>query len=408
MGPLGAAFTHQIASFLVMLNALRLLAAGPVRDRVTVATRLRGRFEGLIWRAKLWISRVEPAAWLLTIWLDRARYYRPVTVAAGLVFFLNGFYVLGPDEAGVISRFGRNVLPHHEPGLHYKLPWPVESLTRIQARRVRTIEIGFRSNAGVAETEPAAYEWNVQHRGGRFQRRPEESLMVSGDQNMTELTAVVHYRIKQPADFLFRHTDGTNLVRIATEGVLQSVITTTALDDALTANRRAVEARTRDLLQKRLDRYQAGVEALHVKLLDVHPSLEVVDAFREVSGAYEEKNRLINEAEGYRNEQVATARGNAAARVKNAIGYTAGRKNRAAGDASRFEAAESAFRAAPGPTETRLYLESMEQVLAGKRKMIIDARAGRRHLVLIEDGIEIGPATNPLLMAPNPPRIPVE
>lgn len=408
MGPLGAAFTHQIASFLVMLNALRLLAVGPEPGKPARLQWVREQIERLKWHAKLWVSRVEPVDWLRTIWANRARYYRPAAIAAGVVIVLNGFYTLGPDEVGVISRFGRNVLPHEEPGLHYKMPWPVEKLTRIQAKRVRTIEIGFRSSAGVPEVEPAAYEWNVQHRGGRFQRKPEESLMVSGDQNMTELTAVIHYRIKQPADFLFRHADGENVVRVATEGALQSVITTTSLDDVLTTNRRAVEARALALLQQRLDRYQAGVEALHVKLLDVHPSLEVVDAFREVSGAYEEKNRLINEAEGYRNEQVATARGNAAARVKNAHGYTAGRKNRAAGDATRFEAAEGAYRSAPGPTETRLYLEAMEQVLPGKKKMIIDSRGGRRHLVLIEDGVEIGPAVNPLLMAPPAPRIPVE
>jgi regulator of protease activity HflC (stomatin/prohibitin superfamily) len=148
-----------------------------------------------------------------------------------------------------------------------------------------------------------------------------------------------------------------------------------------------LEASARELLQQRLDLYRAGAEVLHVKLLDVHPSVEVVDAYRDVSGAFEEKNRLINEAEAYRNEQVALARGRAAARVLEAKGYSLGLRNRAAGDASRFMQSEAAFRAAPGPTETRLYLETMEQILPGKNKMIVDSTKARRQLWLVEQGL---------------------
>ena len=150
-------------------------------------------------------------------------------------------------------------------------------------------------------------------------------------------------------------------------------------------------------LQRRADRYDTGIRVLQVKLEDVHPSLEVVDAFRDVSAAFEEKNRLINEAEGYRNEQVALARGNARALLANANAYTIGRANRATGDASRFTQAEQAYRAAPGPTETRLYLETMEQVLPGQKKLIVDSGKGRRHLVMLEDGVEIGPPGAALL-----------
>jgi regulator of protease activity HflC (stomatin/prohibitin superfamily) len=133
-----------------------------------------------------------------------------------------------------------------------------------------------------------------------------------------------------------------------------------------------------------------------VKLEDVHPALEVVDAFREVSGAFEEKNRLINEAEGYRNEQVALARGNGMAALENARAYSLGRKTRAEGDASRFLSAEKAFRGAPDATQARLYLETMEEVLPGKRKLIIDSRAGRRQLMLLQDGIVLPNGLRPL------------
>jgi len=410
LGPLGAAATHQVASFLVMLNSLRLLrrergARGRLRHW------LQHRLEhtpihGLVHRLEHLPGQIHPREIFFRLIENRRRYYKPVGIAAVAALVLNGVYLLGPDEVGVIERFGRKTRPNREPGIHYKLPWPIERLTRVQARRVRLVEIGFRSGPAITGAEPAAYEWNVQHRSGRFQRKPEEALMVSGDQNMMEVNATVHYRLRQPDDFLFRHLDGETMVRMAAESALQSVVTTTLLDEAITTGRQVMESRTRELLQQKLDTYQAGVEVLGVKLLDVHPSLEVVDAFREVSGAFEEKNRLINEAEGYRNEQVALARGNALARLETAKGYTIGRKNRAAGDAIRFTQAEAAFRAAPGSNETRLYLETMEQILPGRRKMIVDGNKGRRHLVLMDDGVEIGPATAPVLPAPR--RMPVE
>ncbi len=413
LGPLGAAFTHQIGSFLVMLNALRLLEVedrGLGRWRRRIAQVMASGWPRLLgYRARLWLSRLEPKQWFLYLLEHRARYYKPAALAAATLALCNGFYILGPDEAGVIERFGRKMLPHREPGLHYKLPWPVETLTRVQARRVRVVEIGFRSTNDYTEQfEPAAYEWNVQHRSGRFQRRPEESLMLSGDQNMTELTAVVHYRLARPEDFLFLHVDGEAVVRAASESVLQGVISSSPLDEALTVSRRAIEERARRELQQRLARYQTGVEVLQVKLLDVHPSVEVVDAFRDVSGAYEEKNRLINEAEGYRNEQVALARGRAAASLRTAQGYSSSRKARAAGDASRFTQFESAYRVSPGTTETRLYLETMEQILPGKKKMIVDSANGRRHLVLVEDGAVLTPAAPPPAAPAAPERIPQE
>ena len=190
-------------------------------------------------------------------------------------------------------------------------------------------------------------------------------------------------------------------IRTAAESVIQMITTETPQDELLTTGRQAVEAKALKMLQTRLDRYGAGIQVLRVKLEDVHPSLEVVDAFRAVSGAYEEKNRLINEAEGYRNEQVALARGNAKAQLQNAASYTLGRVNRAQGDADRFNLRESSYRGAPGPNETRLYFEVLDQVLPGKKKLILDSTKGRRHLFLLDDGVELsGPAAAPVLAPP--------
>jgi len=401
IGPIGAAFTHQISSFLVMMNSLRLLRverSSVSRGRFTTwcvrcAGELRGRIADLplvlTWNRLLGIDPAEVFRWVVA---RRRDLVKPALVTASALIVLNGFYEIQPDEVGVIERFGRKVTPFSDPGLHYKLPWPVDQLIRIQAHRVRVVEIGFRSNSGSSVVaEPAAYEWNVQHRGGRFESRPDESLMLTGDQNMIELNAAVHYEVEHPDSFLFRQMDAEAAVRSAAESAIHGVVGGTALDEVLTTGRQAIEARALSDLQRRMERYETGVRILQVKLLDVHPSIEVVDAFRGVSAAFEEKNRVVNEAEGYRNEQVALARGNAKARVRNADSYTLGRINRSEGDAVRFTQEEEAFRTAPGPTETRLYLETMEQVLAGKKKLILDSSKGRRHLLLLEDGVEIAP-----------------
>jgi len=400
LGPVGAVVTHQLSSLFVMLNSLRLL-------RVERADRVeRGPQQIPVWLsaprlfALQLFDRVRFAAPMMLEWLsDRRReLVKPAVVCVAALIAFSGFYMLGPDEAGVIERFGRKIPPLRSPGLHYKLPWPIERLTRVSATRVRAVEIGFRSGRVEPSAEPPTYEWNVQHRAGRFQSKPEESLMLSGDLNMIEVNAVIHYRLRKPDDFLFRQLDGDATVRSAAESILQSVTSSSALDQVLTSGRPALEARVLSELQQRLDRYEAGIEVLGARLLDVHPSVEVVDAFREVSAAFEEKNRLINESEGYRNEQVALARGNAHATVVNAAGYSSGRKNRSEGDASRFVQSQEASLTAPALTETRLFLESMEQILPGKRKMIVDASKGRRSLFLIEDGMELTPAAIPAIV----------
>jgi len=389
LGPIGAAFTHQLSSFCVMMNSLRLLRA----ERGAGSPSRLSRLISSSPLPALWdrLRDFHPAAAFQWVFARRRQLVKPAWIAAAAFIVLKGFYAVQPDEVGVIERFGRKVTPFSLPGLHYKLPWPVERLTRIRAHRVRVVEIGFRSGSTAPGAEPAAYEWNVQHRSGRFQSRPDESLMLTGDQNMIELNAAVHYEVERPDAFLFRQLDGDATIRQAAESVIQGITTTTPLDDVLTVGRQAIEQQARTELQHRMDRYETGIRVLRVKLEDVHPSLEVVDAFREVSAAFEEKNRMINEAEGYRNEQVALARGNARAQVQNANAYTLGRTNRAAGDASRFTQEEQAFRTAPGPTETRLYLETMEQVLPGKQKLIVDSGKNRRHLLLLPDGVEVAP-----------------
>jgi Cu+-exporting ATPase len=396
IGPVGAAVTHQLSSFFVMMNSLRLLRVpsnGEAR-RGFIPSWLRSRIPlaEIESRARSVFAELEFGA-LLDSFLSRLPRWqslqRPILYSAFGLYALSGVYTLTPSEVGVIERFGKKQLPYREPGIHYKLPWPIEQLTRIQANRVRVVEIGFRSSPGSSAPEPTAYEWNVQHRTGRFQKVPEESLMLTGDQNMIEMTATIHYIPEHPDDFLFHQLDGDATVRAAGESVIEGVTASSALDDVLTLRRREIEFGAQQELQKRLTEYGTGVRVLQVRLEDVHPSIEVVDAFRQVSDAFEEKNRLINQAEGYRNEQLALARGNAVAAITNANAFSIGRKTRAEGDALRFNAAELAFRGAPQATESRLYLETMEEVLPGKKKLILDKTSNRRHLFLLQDGVEL-------------------
>jgi HflK protein len=403
IGPVGAAVTHQLSSFLVMMNSLRLLhvsSAGEWKQRLAAKWE-RLPFGQRIGQGIHWINdRIEHfefsslATRFVALW---PRIRKPLLYKAIALYALSGIYMLSTDEVGVIQRFGRKLPSDRQAGLHYKLPWPIDTLIRVRAQRVRVVEIGFRSNAsGNGVGEPAAYEWNVQHRSGRFQNIPEESLMLSGDQNMLELNATVHYIPEHPDDFLFRQVDADLTVRSAAEAVMQSVVTSSSLDDVMTRNRRGIEAAARQELQDRLSRYGAGVRVLQVKLEDVHPSIEVVDAFREVSDAFEEKSRLINEAEGYSNEQIALARGNAAAMLENAKAFQVGRTSRASGDASRFESAADAYRLAPDVTASRLYLETVEQVLPGRNKLIVDKTTSKRQLYLLQNGVQLPNGIRPL------------
>lgn len=410
LGPIGAAVVHQIASFLVIMNSVRLLKIERPKGQRSWLRRLTDRTPIRSWwhDLKHWLSHLEPATGFAWLWDRRRALPRPALAIAATLWVLSGFYAIQPGEVGVIERFGAKVMPHEPPGWHYKLPYPIERLTRMQDQRVRTIEIGFRTLAADVEAdvaEPLAYEWNAQHRMGRFERQPDESLMLTGDQNMIEMTAVIHYNLERPDDFLFQQLNAEKTLQVAAESVVQRIVNSTALDDLLTTRRRDLEQQAQDQLNERLTKYQTGARVLQVRFQDVHPSVEVVDAFREVAGALEEKSRRINAAEGYRNEQVALARGQAGARVSIAKAYSASRSNRASGDAARFQLFEEGYRTAPGPNATRLYLEAMDEILPGRRKLILDRKgSGRRTLYSIEDNVLVMPPGS----IPQPPTIPFD
>jgi membrane protease subunit HflK len=268
-----------------------------------------------------------------------------------LIWLATGFYVVGPGEQGVVRRFGKEV-SRTAPGLRYRLPYPFERVEVVNLAVVRRVEVGFRS-------EP------------RYRLVPQESLMLTGDENIVDAQAIVQYRVKDPGQYLFRVRDPDQSLRDATEVALRSVMGRTTIDDAITVGRVRVQESTMDFLQQLLDIYEAGLVVTEVKLQVVDPPEQVKDAFHEVVRAREDRERLINEAMGYQEDVIPKARGQAEQMVRAAEAYKAQRVIRAEGDAAKFVTILREYERAQAVTEQRLYLETLQRVLPKAQKIVI-------------------------------------
>lgn len=282
----------------------------------------------------------------------------------GLVFLLwlaSGVFIVEPDEVGVVLQFGqydRTV----EAGPHYHLPYPVETVYKPKITEIRRVEVGFQST----------------ERGTSFQQgalRPvkAESLMLTGDENIIDVQFIVQYQISDPVAFLFNVTQQLWTVKSASEAAMREVIGHNVIDNALTQGKTKIQGDCRDLLQQILDRYNAGVRVVAVQMQDVHPPKEVLDAFKDVASAREDRSRITNEAEAYRNDLLPKARGNAAQIVNQAQAYKETVVKNAEGEANRFLAVFQEYNKAKDITKKRLYLEAMEEILGnpGVEKLII-------------------------------------
>ncbi len=381
-----AAVVHQGSSFLVLMNSLKLLESRPRSLLPHRAQHALHDFQH--WWADYW----HPSSLLdqLAHWAGHHRQplLRFFFVAALALYVVSGVAVIRPAQIGVVERFGRMLETTLSPGLHYVFPWPAERLHRINPSRVNSLQFGFRlSETDSEEGEPTAYEWNIQHRQGRYVRREEEAVMLTGDEYLVEVNAVVHYFISQPRQFLVRTVDFENTLRFLCEGALRYVVATMTLDQVLALDRLQIESTAREMVRSELDYLGLGVEIQSLNLQDVHPALEVVDVFRSVAGALEEKSRMINEAQAYANERVPLARGAAQKRLIDAESYRFRRVHRALGESQRFSLQYDAYLGSPQTTRTRVYLEAVEQGLAGKRKYILDPGAGRRKIMLFQDSV---------------------
>jgi membrane protease subunit HflK len=284
----------------------------------------------------------------------------PILVVGGifllgvLLWLATGFYVVGPGEQGVVRRFGKKVALTG-PGLRHHWPYPIERVDVVNMEVVRRVEVGFRSTP-------------------RYRLVPEESLMLTGDENIVDAQAIVQYQVKDPGDYLFRVLDPDQALRDATEVGLRSVIGRTTIEDVLTVGRVRIQESTRDFLQHLLDTYQAGLLVTEVKLQVVDPPEQVKDSFHEVVRAREDRERLINEARGYMEDVMPKARGQAEQIIRAAEAYKAQREIRATGDAAKFLSILAEYQKAQDITEQRLYIETLQRVLPKAQKIVISPR----------------------------------
>ncbi|MEM6903123.1 MAG: FtsH protease activity modulator HflK, partial [Pseudomonadota bacterium] len=260
------------------------------------------------------------------------------------------------------------------PGLHYALPFPIESVEKPRVTRVNTLEIGFRST-GSATQRTFASTRNTQ-RTGQYSDVPEESLMLTGDENIIDIDFAVQWRIADARDFLFNIRRPDQTVQRAAESAMREVIGRTDLQLALTEARSDIEVQTREITQELLDSYEAGVEITTVQLQDVKAPGAVIDAFDDVQRARADRERARNEAEAYRNDIIPRARGTAERLTQEAEAYRQQIEAKARGDAERFNQILAAYAESKDVTLRRLYLETLEEVLANSNKVIVESGAG--------------------------------
>lgn len=288
----------------------------------------------------------------------------PIVAVVLLVWFASGIFIVGPDERGIVLRFGK-VVREVGPGPGYHLPWPIEEVLKPSVTTIRKEEFGFRT----VDVGPPA----------RYRPVEPEALMLTGDGNIVKLEFIVQYRVKPEqdaaTDFLFNVRDPRATVRVASEAAMRQVIGSNKIDDALTDERERIQTETEETMQAILDGYDSGIEIVTVQLQDVQPPDEVSDAFKDVISAEQDKERMINEARGYANDVVPKARGQAVRLTNEADGYRQANIERATGEAARFLALHEEYSKAKSITRTRLYLEAMEQILPNVDKVLIDESA---------------------------------
>ena len=277
----------------------------------------------------------------------------PVLIGILVVWLLTGIYIVGPDEVGVIRTFGEYTRVTQS-GLNWKFPSPIETANTPKVTEVKRIEFGFRSL-----------------KNGQYRTVEKESLMLTGDENIVDAEMIVQYKIKDPVQYLFNIVEPELTVREAAEASLRTVVGRNKIDETLTTGKFTIQEETKIQLQNILNKYESGIHVVAVQLQDVSPPKEVIGAFKDVASAKEDKNRMINQAEGYRNDVIPKARGEAEAMIRDAEGFRESRVKRAEGDATKFTTILKEYNKAKSITEKRLYLETMEKVLPGVEKIII-------------------------------------
>lgn len=275
-----------------------------------------------------------------------------------LVLMWTTVYTVGPEEVGVVLTFGA-FTQITEPGLHFKMPYPVQTVVNVPVQRQLKQEFGYRTPTPGARAAPV----NVL----------DESLMLTGDLNVAVVEWTTQYRVVDPYLYMFKVRNLTETFRDMNEAIMRTVVGDRSVSEVLTVGRQEIASEVEVRLQELCDQYETGIRIEQIVLQDVNPPEPVRPSFNEVNQAQQERERMINEALSDFNREVPAARGEALRAVEQARGYAADRVNRAEGDASRFVAVYEAYRRAPEVTRRRLYLETMLELLPQvSQKIIID------------------------------------
>jgi membrane protease subunit HflK len=304
-------------------------------------------------------SPAPPVPW----WRNRRLPY----IALGL-WLLSGVFLVPTDQQAVVVRFGAVTEPRVLPGVHYALPWPIDSVARLKVRQLQRLIIGGEAPDVVLGTT-----------------RPLTSQFLTSDQNIIQMGVVVQYSVSNPADYLFRTADAGQTTGAAVEGELARRIARTEVDRVLTTEKLAIQDAVLAAAQKRLNDYGAGVSLASVNIETVTAPPEAADAFRDVASARADTARIVSEAQSYANDLVPRARGEARQMTEAAEAYRTSRVNQAAGDAARFTAVAAEYAKAPEVSSSRLYIETLEQILPKIRKLIVDPK-GNLDLNIIRKG----------------------
>lgn len=292
---------------------------------------------------------------------------RPAAVAAvvGIGFglwALSGFYIVQPNEQAVVTTFGA-YSRSEGPGVRYHLPAPIERIEKVAVTTLNRLDVGGVGNADV----------------------PEESLMLTGDENIIDLDFSVTWRVADAADFVFTVRDPEASVKAVAESAMREVVGKTPLDVVLTTGRGQVQAQAAELMQQTLDTWGTGVNVVEVQIRSANPPSEVIAAFRDVTNAEQDKESAVNEANAYRNRVINEAEGDAARLIQSAQGYREQAVREATGDAARFDQIYSEYRRAPAVTRERLYIETMQRVLQNSNKVVIDGDGATAPIILPPD-----------------------
>jgi membrane protease subunit HflK len=278
-----------------------------------------------------------------------------LVMAAIAIYFLTGIYSIQPEELGVVVRFGKVVADGVAPGIHYHLPAPFEKVYKPKTAEIKQVFVGAVDGRWAA--------------GGLE--------MITGDTNVILVQVIIQYAISNPVSYLFSTEDPTALVNFIGEEALARIVGSMGVDDLLTTEKIKAQDEVKARIQSVLDTYDAGVEVIGAYFQEISPPVEVAYAFRDVASAREDRNRIINEAEGYRNTILPTTRGRAQSIISDAEGYSKERVERATGEADRFLALLEEYEKNKNLTASRIYIERMEQILPALTIYVLDKEDGK-------------------------------